>query len=591
MDYEYITEDSRVIPIITELMNEEAIGFDVETTGLNPRQKNTHLRLVQFATEKKVYVFDCFRLSQESLEELGGLIEAREPIKVGHNLKFDIKFAFRFLGVKTTGSIFDTMIAAEVLSKGNTHEGFKLSEVVERYLDESLRKDEQKSDWSVKYLSPSQLLYAAKDAHIVLRLREVLKSKLITEKLIHTIHIEHQSLPCYAMMEYNGVKLDMRKWKRLYDSKKKLRDEIKTDVKLQLAGEQMLLFEGGAIKINLNSPKQVMEACEAKGIKIPVYKQKKSTSANALNAAIDLHPILRELQEYRSYAKLCSSYGISWFEDVLPETGRIHGNYLQMRTISSRTAMTDPNLQNIPANNEYRNCFVSEKGSSLVWADYSQIELRILAFFSKDEKMLEAFHNGLDLHRFTASLVFHCPYEEVASEQRAFGKTLNFGIVYGISPAKISQSSGLSYDEVEELLDNYWRAYHGMKLWLDSQEFWVIKKRESWTVSGRKIRVHHIPDDFGSIGHAQRQGRNIPIQGSGAELLKKALHLLYMSICGKTYIKLIHVVHDEILLETADERLEEAKQLVSDCMIKAGEILFKGFPIKVDIHSGKCWSK
>ncbi|MBV9242529.1 MAG: hypothetical protein JO314_11030, partial [Acidobacteria bacterium] len=275
---------------------------------------------------------------------------------------------------------------------------------------------------------------------------------------------------------------------------------------------------------------------------------------------------------------------------IEPTTERIHPDFRQIGAPTGRFSCSSPNLQQIPHETEYRRCFRAPDGRKLVIADYSQIELRILADFSKDTNFINAFVSGQDFHRATAAQIFNTRPEDVDSDQRSFAKRLNFGVVYGIGAQRFAMMTGLTERQAEDTLRRYFATYPKMDEWLRVQSKNVLNERQARTASGRLARINFDPNDRSSIGGAQRYAKNMPIQGTSADILKRALRLLHDDIRG-TSARLVNIVHDEIVLECDAPDAEATAAKLESAMLRAGEELVKRVPIKVDATIADEWCK
>jgi DNA polymerase-1 len=302
------------------------------------------------------------------------------------------------------------------------------------------------------------------------------------------------------------------------------------------------------------------------------------------------HEPIRRLLEYRTVQKSLTSYGENIINEINPKTGRIHASFHQIGAPTGRMACTNPNVQQVPHAIEYRRCFRAPEGRKLVIADYSQIELRILADFTGDEGFINAFNSGADLHRVTAAQVFNVPLEEVTVDQRSFAKRLNFGVVYGIGAQRFSMMTGLSQTEAEDLLRRYFTTYRALDTWLRDAAQRALRERTARTASGRMARFNFDPADKQAASLAQRNGKNTPVQGSSADILKRALRLLHDKLRG-TSACIVNMIHDEIVVEADATQAEEIGGVVEDAMCKAGEEYVKKVPVKVETEIADAWVK
>jgi len=302
------------------------------------------------------------------------------------------------------------------------------------------------------------------------------------------------------------------------------------------------------------------------------------------------YPVVAKLLEYRAAAKAVSSFGENILEFVDRRTGRLHPDFRQIGAPSGRFSCSRPNVQQIPHETEYRRCFRAPDGRKLVIADYSQIELRILAEFSNDENFINAFESGADFHSMTAAQVFGVAMDAVTPEQRSFAKRLNFGVVYGIGAARFAMMTGLSQTQAEDTLRRYFSTYRGLDAYLRHAAQTAVATRVARTGSGRMYRFRFDENDRQSVAGAQRNGKNFPIQGTSADILKRALCLLHQRLRG-TSAMLVNIVHDEILIECGVAEAEGTARILESAMLDAGAEYLKRVPVKVDAHVSDEWSK
>ena len=527
--YKVITTPAALRAAVEELSKYPVIGFDTETTSLDPYQGR--VRLVQLSTpEGFTYVFDLdsFRSNDmhgaESLEPLRRILSAQRPVKIAHNAKFDAKWIRHGLGVELggefdswtceqreveRGGLFDTLLASQIVSAGDTEDRHNLQMVVERYLNEPMDKSAQLSDWSGE-LSESQLEYAARDAAVLLPLREKLIERIKADSLGRVAQLEFECVVPIAEVELAGVFLDAACWREQIAVVQKKRTILAEELQSILAegATQGLLFADARVDINLDSHTQLSAALKRLGVPLP-----DSTRNWKLQPLAADYPVIAKLLEYRTVQKSLTSYGENILSEINPKTGRIHANFHQIGAPTGRMACTNPNVQQVPHAVEYRRCFRAPEGRKLVIADYSQIELRILADFTGDEGFISAFNSGADLHRVTAAQVFNVPLEAVTVDQRSFAKRLNFGVVYGIGAQRFSMMTGLSQTESEDLLRRYFATYRALDAWLRDAAHRALRERTARTAAGRLARFNFDPADKQAASLAQRNGKNTPIQG------------------------------------------------------------------------------
>ncbi len=587
--FQIITDAKALLGACNEFRGEEILGFDTETTELDPF--DGILRLVQLSNGKNTVVIDLKPFAEKGdlrtmpeLEPLRELLSAKIPEKVAHNAKFDAKWVAHHLGVELGGA-FDTFLASQLISAGDRDRRHNLAEVANFFLGTELDKSEQVSDWGADELSQSQVEYAAKDAATMVPLREKIAERLKADGLMSVAQIEFDCVTPIALMELNGFYLDESRWKEQLEKVKKEQDRIGLELQGMLAAgvAQASLF--GAPEINLNSQAQVSDALRNLGVPLP-----ETTRGWQLQPLAEEYPVIDKLLEYRGVAKSLTSFGDNILEFIRPETGRIHADFRQIGAPTGRFSCSKPNLQQIPHDEEYRRCFRGEEGNKLIIADYSQIELRILAEFSNDENFINAFKSGEDFHASAAAQVFGIDPKDVTPDQRTFAKRLNFGVVYGIGSQRFAMMTGVSQRDAEDILRKYFTTYRGLDEWLRGAATRAREERHARTASGRMARFRFDENEPQEVASAQRYGKNMPIQGTSADILKIALHLLNEEFRG-TSAKLVNIVHDEIVVEVSQAEAEEAAAKLEKAMIEAAERYVKKVPIKVDIDISDQWVK
>jgi len=425
-EYEYITSEQRLKEIIPPFFDKSVLAIDIETTGLGPYSGK--IRLVQIgATDLPVMVIDLFKIPREKLQPLEDLLMGRS-LKIFQNGKFDLKFLFTN-GFIVRKPYFDTMLASMILEsgRGGRKGKFKLSSLTERYLGEEISKEQQSSNWDRMNLTSEQIVYGAMDSYILLKLAKKLIEHLKKEKLSEVARLEFSSLLAVVQMELNGIFLDHEKMNNLTD---KIKEDLKNaEEKLEKElkpGLEEDMF--GGIDINLNSQQQLLYALKKCGLNL------KNTSERALKKHINDHPVIKPLLDYRKASKSYTSFSMNVYKPLInTKTGRLHPFYRQTGAASGRLSCSNPNLQQVPRTSDFRGCFTAEPGNKLVVADYSQIELRVAAEIANDKTMIEAYQEGKDLHRLTASLISGKPFNEITKEERQAAKAVNFGLTFGTS--------------------------------------------------------------------------------------------------------------------------------------------------------------
>ncbi len=575
--YRLITDVDELVRVAQSLKEADFVGLDIETTGLNPR--DGRLRLIQLATPEATFVVDAFETRE--LTPLKAVLEDG-PVKIGHNLKFDYAFLWAEHGISLS-PIFDTMLATQLLDGGEYASSYALEAVARRYLDEEVDKSERRADWSGD-LSERQLEYAARDAAILLPLQEALREELEKDGLVPVSCIEFDAVAAISEMELAGIKLDVAKWKELEKTVRGRRDEKALELEAQFPPpEGVLPLEGLGPTLNLNSPQQITDAFRSLGVELA------DTRVWTL-LKVD-HPAAKLLLEYRELQKKLGTYLETYPSFISPKTGRIHANFLQCRVPTGRLACTNPNIQQIPHEDEFRSCFIAEEGNVLVIADYSQIELRILAEVSDDPSFVEAFQKGEDLHRVTAASMYGVAKDEVTKDQRSAAKRINFGLMYGRGAKSLSAQLGTDEDRARELIDEYFANYPKVQRYLQNTANEALKTRTLRTLSGR-VRKFGDTSGLGSAerGALRREAMNYPIQGAASDIAKLALGYIRQELKDLD-ARLINCIHDEFVVECPEDLAPEVSERTKAAMIRAGEEVLEKVPVEVEVAASREWRK
>jgi DNA polymerase-1 len=592
-NYQVITTDEGLRKAVEALTAHQAIGLDTETTELDPY--TSRLRLIQLATPSVVYIIDLDAFgggngnlsNHPAFAPLKTLLAANRPIKIAHNAKFDAKFLKHNLGVDL-GGLFDTLLASQMIGAGDIEERHGLETVAARYLNEAIDKSERLSNWNFE-LSEAQLEYAARDAAILIPLRDKLRERVIADSLDKCARLEFECVPVVADIELAGFYMHKDRWLEQLAIVEKRREQLAAELQDVLAEEstQGTLFGGPQRdEINLDSHQQLTSALERLGIPVP-----DSTRNWKLQPLAAEYPVIATLLEYRTVQKALTSYGQNMIELINPTTGRLHADFRQIGAPTGRFSCTNPNIQQVPHALEYRRCFSGHPhGRRLIIADYSQIELRILAEFSGDRGFIEAFNSGADLHRVTAAQVFNVDVDQVSKDQRDFAKRLNFGVVYGIGAQRFSIMTGLAVSEAENILRKYFATYRELDTYLHEAANRAVRERQARTGSGRLVRFRYDEQDRQQISMTKRNGKNTPIQGTSADILKRALRLLKDELKG-TNAQIVNIIHDEIVVEADANDAESIAAKVEGAMVAAGEEFLKTVPVKVETEIADEWVK
>ena len=480
------------------------------------------------------------------------------------------------------------MLASQLVGAGDIEERHGLETVASRYLNESVDKSERLSNWNFE-LSEAQLEYAARDAAVLLPLREKLIERLKSNSLVKCAQLEFECVMPVVDIELAGFYMHKDRWLEQLGIVEKRRIELAEQLQEVLAEEssQGSLFGGPQRDdINLDSHQQLTQALNRLGIPVP-----DSTRNWKLQPLAAQYPIIGTLLEYRTVQKALTSYGENMIELINPVTRRLHADFRQIGAPTGRFACTNPNIQQVPHAIEYRRCFSGHpEGRKLVIADYSQIELRILAEFSGDRGFIDAFNSGADLHRVTASQVFNAPLDQVTKEQRDFAKRLNFGVVYGIGAQRFAMMTGMSTPDAENVLRRYFGTYRQLDSYLREAANRAVSERQARTASGRLVRFRYDENDRQQISMTQRNGKNTPIQGTSADILKRALKLLKDEL-SDTSARVVNIIHDEVVVEADADEAEGIAKKVERAMVAAAQEYVKTVPVKVETEIADEWVK
>jgi len=577
---------------INNLMKQTSVCFDTETTGLNPITAT--LVGIAFSWEKGKGFYLPFPEDQEEaqalIEQLRPFFESETIEKIGQNLKYDIKVLAKYK-VDVKGKLFDTMLAHYLINPDMRHNMNILAETYLNYTPvsiESLIGKKGKNQRSMREVSlEEQTEYAVEDADITLQLKEHFQNELgeaNIQKLFDDIEVP--LLRVLATMELAGINLNEA-------FLNKLSAELETDI----GNLEASIYEEAGEQFNIASPKQLGEILFGKMKLVDKPKKTKtgqfSTAEDVLSYLAKDHKIISDVLEYRGLAKLKSTYVDALPNQVEPSTKRVHTDYMQTVAATGRLSSNNPNLQNIPIRTErgreVRKAFIpKDEDHVLLAADYSQIELRIIAALSEEETMINAFKNGEDIHASTAAKVFNVPLEEVTREQRSNAKTVNFGIIYGVSAFGLSNQTDLSRSEAKELIDTYYQTYPKLRSYMSAQVDFARDNGYVQTVLGRRRYLKDINSRNAIVrGGAERNAVNAPIQGSAADIIKVAMINIHEKLSEENYkSKMLLQVHDELVFDAYKPELEKLKVLIKTEMENAYQMTV---PLDVEIGEGATW--
>jgi DNA polymerase-1 len=581
--------------LVAKLSRAKAFAFDTETAGLNPMlDKLVGISLAlepgqaYYIPVGHVFLDEVPQLPLEQvILKLKPVLENTSPPKIAHNAKFDM-MALAQCGAEVYGLTFDTMIAAHLLGE----KSLALKPLAFSRLGIEMTPISELIGTGTKQIAMSQVsikrvgAYSCADADMTFRLAGILEKQLSERRQMKLFsEVEMPLVPVLLAMERHGMAIDVavlgKMSEQLGEQIKALEDKIYS----QADGE-----------FNINSPQQLGKVLFEK-LHIPTTrkgKNKYSTEASVLEELRPAFPIVGDILEYRQLTKIKSTYIDTLPELVNPNTGRIHTSFNQARTSTGRLSSSDPNMQNIPVRGELggqvRQAFIAPAGTSLLCGDYSQIDLRVLAHLSKDENLVRAFQNDEDIHAATAALLFGVEKSQIKPDMRRFAKTVNFGVIYGMSDYGLEQATELSREEAGRFIKAYFEKYPGVRKYLDETKEKARREGYVETLLGRRRYIPDINSSNRQVREAaERMAINMPVQGTSADIIKVAMIKLYNELkTRKLNSKMFLQVHDELIFEVPDAEMEEMRALVPRLMSTA---LTLSVPIKVDTKVGKNWGE
>lgn len=583
---EYIRDSGAVDKFREEILTSPVLSIDAETTGFDPLLCKP--RLLQLATgPERGFIFDCNHIKPGQLDWLKSKIADERTVKLFQNGKFDMKFLMHHFDWQHFPSVYDTYLASILIACGDSSVRHGLGVLAENFAGIELDKAQGASDWSSPELSREQLEYSMRDACVLFPIREKQNQFLNRLDLQRVALLEFDCIEAVAALELKGIYLNREHWQERLDTQASRKKELEAATTEHFR-DVMPVSLFGEIDIDLDSPLKLAPALRKLGVPLTG-----GTMEDELTPFADKFPVIRDLLDYREMATALKMFGPDYLGFINPADGRIHADFKQIGTPTGRFTCSKPNLQQVPKEDQYRESFqAQEKRRSLIIADYSMIELRIMADFSQDPKMCEAFRDGTDLHQYTGSHAFGLPLEAAAkgTEQRQLGKMLNFGTAYGAAARRFSAISGLPEKESGAALGAFWSLYSVLDAYFKEAERRAVEENETHSFSGRTWRLDYDPTDRASIAAVERLGRNFPIQATCSDIMKRAMYLMRNEF-RECDAGLVNVVHDESVSEVDDNILDETEQIVSDCMLRAAEEVLTRVPAKVDINVSKVWKK
>ena len=591
--YQIVQGDLPVKLLLKNLMAQHSVCFDTETTGIDAL--NAELVGISFSYESGKGFYVPFPENQEEAQLLANtfkpFFESESIEKIGQNIKYDLKILSHY-GIEINGKLFDTMIAHYLINPDMRHNMDILSETYLKYSPRSIETligKKGKNQLSMRDVDLEQIKeYAAEDADITFQLKQnfsPILEKAETKKLFDEIEIP--LIPVLAAMEMEGINLDVDFLKIM-----------SVDMQKEIDIFEQKIYETAGEKFNLASPKQLGDILFDK-LKIGGAKQKKTktgqyaTGEEVLSYLANENEIVKDILEWRQMVKLKSTYIDALPNQVDKKTGRVHTDYMQTVAATGRLSSNNPNLQNIPIRSargqQIRKAFIArDENYTILSADYSQIELRIIAALSGEENMILAFKNNEDIHKSTAAKVFNVALEEVTKEQRSNAKTVNFGIIYGVSAFGLSNQTSLSRKESADLIDAYYKTYPKLKSYMQDQVDFARENGYVQTVLGRRRYLKDINSANMMVkSGAERNAVNAPIQGSAADIIKIAMINIHKKLSTENWkSKMLLQVHDELVFDVHNSELEKIKPMIQHEMENAFKM---DVPLDVELGIGKNW--
>ena len=590
--YQLLTTQAEVEALLPGLLLQKEVCFDTETTSLNELEAQIVGLALSWEVHKGYYILfpEDFDLAGQWLSVLKPFFESTTILKIGQNLKYDLKVLTNY-GIEVHGQLFDTMIAHYLLNPDMRHNMDLLSEAYLGYTPiaiDTLIGKKGKGQLTMRAV-PAELQkeYAVEDTDVTLQLKHAFLPLLEKDQMTKLFtEVEAPLVKVLAQMEYEGIRLDTH-----------FLGELSKEINTDLIALQTTIFDQAGESFNLSSPKQLGDILFEKLKLLSKPKKTKTgqyaTSEEVLSQLASEHPIVANVLEFRALQKLQSTYIEALPREVNPRTGRVHTTFMQAVTATGRLSSNQPNLQNIPIRtprgSQIRKAFVPRNEDyTLLSADYSQIELRIIAALSEEDHMIEAFLQGQDIHRSTAAKVFAVPIEEVTKEQRSHAKTVNFGIIYGVSAIGLSQQTSLTRSQSKELIDTYYQTYPKLKGYIEKQIAFAREHGYVETILGRR---RYLPDVYSRNqvvrGAAERNAVNAPIQGSAADIIKIAMVRIAQRLEREHLsTRMLLQVHDELLFDVPKAELEVVTPLIREEMQQAYKL---SVPLIVEIGTGNNW--
>ena len=585
---------------ISMLKTMPIIGVDTETTGLDPF--SNRVLLIQIGNQYQQYVFDVARLDK-SVELLKPILEDTETIKILHNANFDYRFLKVVHNIEIE-NIYDSMLAEQMLQKGRKLSGFSLADVAEKYAGQKMDKSHQSTFGEMVFgenFSAEQIEYAGLDVAFLEKIMREQNVFIRRDGLTKVRDIEMNVIQATADMEINGMHIDKKAW-MIPEALARVGKAKAIEELDKLAANYLECDMFGKPVINYNSPKQLLKL-----LQLAVDPKLKKTDEPTIKDIA--HPLIYALLEYRGMEKRITTYGEAFLDNINSRTGRIHSEFKQLETDTGRYSSADPNLQNIPSKDDdahlYREAFIAHDDDSLlVDADYSNMELRLLADLSKEQSWLDMFETGKDMHCEIGSMLFGVPIRAKGTlgpddpgenpKLRKSAKTINFGVGYGMGPMKLAAGLKCSFSEAKELLNKYWTTFPKVKAYFERHVAESIANRCVRSPYDNRLRwlEGYDFDSKKDLARIKNQSMNFPMQSGNASITKLAMTSVRNEIKLKDLpVKLICTIHDEIILNSKKSYAEESEAMLQKCMLDAAEVYVKNVKLKVESSIAPYWKK
>lgn len=585
--YLYVENEFDYITALSYLNDLNIIGLDTELNGLDVFDND--LLLVQLGNEDIVFIFDFDWHEKLKTEPLW-----KDPEKTFliQNAKFDLKVLKHKLGIEIA-NIFDTMLAERILTCG-LYRRNRLDQIAEKYLDIKMDKTLWEEIGCLdkenlhKEISSRVKEYSALDVQVLPTIHKRQCWELRKEKLMKIAQLEFEVCKVIAETELNGMYVDVEMWQKAADKCKNTRDQAKQKINKYLREKGITPGIFSSTEFNFNSIQQLKTIFSRLGINLESTEDSELAKLN--------HPLAELIREYRKSEKLLSAFGVRFLNLVRKDNSRVYPSFHQIGADTGRFSCCNPNLQQIPSSDDYRGCFRAPPGKKIVTCDYSQQELRMLASFTRDPKLIDTYKSGIDFHTATASLMFDIPKEKVEKDyHRYIAKRINFGLMYGRGAASLGAEIGVSTEEAESLIQKYFSQFGHVRDWLDKAAKFACTKGYTRTLLGRK-RYYKLPPKKDreynkEIQSIARQGKNTPLQGGAVDMMKLALVSINRKLKEKKIeAPIINIVHDEISVECDENDAKRVLKIIKKCMEEAGEKIVKHVPVVAEGCVSDFWT-